>query len=167
MAEMEAKDLRDFIEPSAGETKESRVLWEALQEGRAPSDEVEGASDLERITSMELLKLTWPNGDPLTLPRPVQQVMLTAVRAMARGDGVAVVTAPNELTTGEAADLLGITRSYLVRLIDAGELPCHKTPKGHRRIRAEDVILFRRLRSFDRKVALQRHDEESENLGLH
>ena len=58
---------------------------------------------------------------PQALPAAVRQLL----RDLANGSPVHLVPADAELTTQQATDLLGISRTYVVRLIDQGDLPAH------------------------------------------
>ncbi len=74
-----------------------------------------------------------------------------------------MVPTGKELTTQQAADLLNVSRQYLVRLLDAGRLPYTKTRK-HRRVRIEDVLAFKEERDVERKSALDTLTELSEDV---
>jgi excisionase family DNA binding protein len=65
---------------------------------------------------------------------------------LASGAAVHVLADDAELTTQEAADLLGISRTYLVRLVDQGKLPAHLVGT-HRRLRAADVLAYQARRN--------------------
>ncbi|SRR6266487_36888 len=162
-----AGDLREFIKPSSDESYEISALWEALLTSRERLREVTSGSDFDRLASVGKIQLAWQGGELHDLPEPVKLALLAALRTLAQGDGVAVVPADNELTTGEAAELLGVSRNYVVRLIDLGALPCQQERSGsHRRLRVEDVLAFRRKRQSERRDAIRNHDEASERLGL-
>lgn len=45
----------------------------------------------------------------------------------------------DELTTAEAADILGVSTSTVVHYADTGQLPCRRLPSGHRRYLRADV----------------------------
>jgi excisionase family DNA binding protein len=109
-------------------------------------------------------ELIGPQGKRVQLPESVFYVLERVAKVLADGDAVTVVPVGKELTTQRAADLLNVSRQYLVRLLDAGQLPYTRTGK-HRRLRVEDVLAFKEKRDQERKAALDRLTELSEELG--
>ncbi len=65
---------------------------------------------------------------------------------LAAGERAQLVSAEAELTSSQAAELLGISRTYLVRLVDEGRIPVRMVGT-HRRLRAADVLAYRRERA--------------------
>lgn len=78
----------------------------------------------------------------LTVPRAVIDLLAEILRNMAQGRGVSIVPSTAELTTQQAADLLNVSRPFLIGLLTSGEIP-HRTVGTHRRIRAEDLLTYR------------------------
>ncbi|MCA9534138.1 MAG: helix-turn-helix domain-containing protein [Myxococcales bacterium] len=76
---------------------------------------------------------------------------------------VAVPTA-HELTTQQAADLLNVSRQYLVRLLDEGRIACRKTGT-HRRLRVTDVLEFKARRDKDRRAGLRELSQLTQDAG--
>lgn len=76
------------------------------------------------------------------LPRPVQDALQQVVAALSQGLAVTVVPQSHVLTTQQAADLLGISRPTLIRLLDAGRIK-YRQVGTHRRLRLEDVLRYR------------------------
>lgn len=100
-------------------------------------------------------------------PPPEAMVAFKRVlEAMAEGGGVAVVPLDAELTTQDAADLLGISRPSLVKLLDQGAIP-YRTLGVHRRLKATDVLAYRRTRDAKRRRALDKLAAENQRLGLY
>jgi excisionase family DNA binding protein len=109
-------------------------------------------------------RLVGPSGEELELPESVFHVFARVAEVMARGDSITIVPVGRELTTQQAADLLNVSRQYLVRLLDQGRIPYTKTGK-HRRIRIDDVLAFKKKRDRDREAALDDLAGMSEEAG--
>ena len=97
--------------------------------------------------------LQGPDDAPLLLPPSLYSALRDAVHILLRGDAVAISPLHRRLSTTEAGDLLGVSRQYLTRLIDRGEIPCDRTGR-HRRLKLSDVIAFKERRSASRVRAL-------------
>lgn len=106
-----------------------------------------------------------PDGHQLEIPNSIYRVLVAAVAAMAQGNAVSIVPVHHELTTQQAAVLLGVSRPHLVKLVDAGEIPHHKTG-SHRRIYFEDLMRYRDMRDAQRAAALRELTRKSAEYGL-
>lgn len=91
-------------------------------------------------------------------------VLERVVEVLARGDSITVVPVGREVTTQQAADLINVSRQYLVRLLDEGRIPFRRTGK-HRRLRVEDVLAFKERRDKDRKAGLRELSRMTEDFG--
>lgn len=67
--------------------------------------------------------LLGPDGEQIPLPLPAYEVLRRVVSAMERGASVSIEPIDKQLTTQQAADLLGVSRNTLVRLLEEHELP--------------------------------------------
>jgi excisionase family DNA binding protein len=105
------------------------------------------------------------DGERAELPRPVFVLLDQVVRELLQGHAVGVVPLHKELTTQEAADLLGVSRPFLIGLLERGEVPYVTTGK-HRRIRFSDLMEYKRRRDATRRQALDRLTELSQEYGL-
>jgi len=106
-----------------------------------------------------------PDGQQLEIPTSIYKVLVAAVAAMAQGNAVSIVPVHHELTTQQAADLLSVSRPHLVKLLDAGEVPHHKTG-SHRRIYFDDLMRFRDVRDAQRAATLAELTRKSAKFGL-
>jgi excisionase family DNA binding protein len=96
--------------------------------------------------------------------KPGDDVAPGTLNSILGGDSITVVPVGREVTTQQAADLLNVSRQYLVRLLDEGRIPFRKTGK-HRRIRIEDVLAFKESRDKDRRAGLRGIEPFRQNVG--
>ena len=76
------------------------------------------------------------------MPGPVAKALSSVLLALADGQAVYVTRVDEEVTTSEAAELLNVSRPYIVRLLDEGVIP-HRKVGTHRRVRRADVVAYR------------------------
>ena len=88
-----------------------------------------------------------------TLPPELAEVLVTAIRTFARGDAVTVSPRATILTTQEAAEVLGVSRPTLVKLLESGLIPFMQ-PGRHRRVALADVLAFQEAQAKARSAAL-------------
>jgi len=79
--------------------------------------------------------------------------LLDILRLISSGRGFRMMPVEAELTTQEAADLLNVSRPYLIKVLEKGDIPFVKVGR-HRRIRAEDLFAYKTQRDQDRSEAL-------------
>jgi excisionase family DNA binding protein len=92
-----------------------------------------------------------PGIHQIKLPENVYRILVRIVDDLADGKAVSLTSAAQEMTTQEAARFLGVSRQFLVRLLDEGKIAFHRVGT-HRRVALQDLISFRKVR--DRR----RHD---------
>jgi len=109
-------------------------------------------------------QLVGPKGESIPLPESVFYVLERVAEVMARGDSITVVPVGREVTTQQAADLLNVSRQYVVRLLDEGRIPFRRTGK-HRRLRIEDVLSFKETRDKDRRAGLRELSQMTQEFG--
>ena len=112
------------------------------------------------------VKLVGAEGGSVALPDSVVRLLGQLVQALAREQAVAVVPIGRELTTQQAADLLNISRPYLIQLLDRGEIP-HRKTGTHRRIALPDLLAYKERRDSRRTQALDDLVRLSQELGLY
>ncbi|OII16983.1 excisionase [Curtobacterium sp. MCBA15_016] len=112
--------------------------------------------------------LLGPDGEQIPLPMVAYDVLRQVVSAMERGETVSVEPIDRQLTTQQAATLLGISRSTLVRLLDEHELPFERFGESrHRRLRLHDVLAYRDRKRADRRSRLDELTRQADEDGLY
>ena len=103
--------------------------------------------------------------EALILPRPVAEMFADMLAALASGKGVQVVPVDIELTTQQAADVLNVSRPYLIGLLEDGKIPYRRVGR-HRRIRFEDLMGYKRTDDLRRHAAAGELTQLGQELGL-
>lgn len=104
---------------------------------------------------------------PLHVPVEILRFLARVLEQLAEGDAVTLVPYHKELTTQQAADLLNVSRPYLIKqLLDSGELAYHRVG-NRRRIRFQDLMEYRRRDLERRKRVAKELTRAAEDLGLY
>jgi excisionase family DNA binding protein len=102
---------------------------------------------------------------PLVVPRSAVALFAQVLAHLANGRPVSVVPADAELTTQQAADMLNVSRPYLVGILDAGEIP-HRKVGTHRRVRFQDLLAYQQVADARRRHAAAELTRLSAELGM-
>ncbi|MFN0284902.1 MAG: helix-turn-helix domain-containing protein [Kineosporiaceae bacterium] len=116
---------------------------------------VDGSGDSEDADGEEVL----------TVPRGAVELLARVLAHMADGQGVSVVSSNAELTTQQAADLLNVSRPFLIGLLDAGQID-YRLVGTHRRIRAESLLAYLRSDDARRRQAADELTALNQEMGL-
>jgi excisionase family DNA binding protein len=133
-----------------------------------PEQETEAIAQLEQIFSLESsqLRLVTSNGEEIAIPESVYSVLGQVVRAMASGKAISIVRHNRELTTQQAANILNVSRPFLVKLLENREIP-HIKVGSHRRILFQDLMIYKEQRKVKRRQLLDELIEMTEEAGLY
>lgn len=92
---------------------------------------------------------------PTMLPKGLATLIAHVIHRAAEGGVMTIRSMPDELTTTVAADMLGVSRPTLMKLIRNGELKSH-TAGSHHRVKSQDVLALRDRRIAQQREALER-----------
>ncbi len=96
--------------------------------------------------------LQLPDGTAVPLPAALVDVLRATAAELADGHAVTVLPSEVSLTPTEVGELLGLSRPFVVRLLDEGTIPSERLPRsGHRRVLLSDVLAFQSQRERRRK----------------
>jgi excisionase family DNA binding protein len=98
-------------------------------------------------------KLIGPGGKTEILPNNLYSFLLRLLADLRAGNAVTILQSSHELTTIEASKILGMSRQFLVLLLEKGEIPFHKVGT-HRRLYVRDVIAYKARRDTSRRKTL-------------
>ncbi|MCL4271956.1 MAG: helix-turn-helix domain-containing protein, partial [Anaerolineales bacterium] len=101
----------------------------------------------------------------IELPPGAVALLIDILQAMAAGRGVTIIPENAELTTVQAAEILNVSRPFLIKLLENGTIPYHKVGT-HRRVRMEDVMNYKEAIDREREAVLDQLVEEAQNLDM-
>ncbi len=90
----------------------------------------------------------------IALPDKLYRLLVKIIEDLSDGKAVSLTSAAQEMTTQEAANFLGVSRQFLVRLLDEGKIRFHRAGT-HRRVYFQDLISFRKERDLRRHKAIE------------
>lgn len=131
-----------------------------------PESEEAQVRQLNRMLQMGAAATVEADGGRVELPDTVFRLLKEIARNMQMGRAIVLIPEDRQLTTQRAADLLGVSRPYLLKLLKAGDLPYHKVG-SHRRIYLKDLTAYRKRRELARKAALDSIAKEALESGLY
>ena len=101
----------------------------------------------------------------VVIPAAAFHLLVDILSQMAQGNAVTLIPIHAELTTQEAADILNVSRPFLIKLIETGEIICRKVGR-HRRIRFEDLMSYKQRIDSDRTQALDELASQAQELNM-
>lgn len=136
----------------------------------APPDDLKEVLNLTRFldSHVEPAMLLGPDGEQLPLPQEIYDVLRRVVDAMKNGRSVSISPIDRKLTTQQAADMLGVSRMTVVRLLDEHELPFEQpSTSRHRRIRLNDLLAYRERKRVESRSRLSEMTRQAVEDGLY
>ena len=151
-------------------------IQERQKKIRIPSEsEIELSISSSRIlssvqnsdSSTQTIKVESENGEErsLSIPTVAYEMLIDVLSQMAQGNAVTLIPVHAELTTQQAANILNVSRPYLVKLLESGEIPYYKVGK-HRRILAQELYNYKSDIDAKRSQTLDELTALTQELGL-
>lgn len=137
------------------------------QESRLAEEGIRALARMVPRTAAESITVSPSSGssEHVVIPTVAFRLLLTILEEMAKGNGITIIPIHAELTTQKAADLLGVSRPFLVGLLDEGKIPFHRVGT-HRRVRFRDVMAYKSENQAARRRVLGDLATEAQELGL-
>lgn len=149
---MEAAIYRntDVIEPDENEREMARVA----------------AQQLANLGAKKVCVQIGDGAHCVALSSGAVRLLARALEIMSEGDAVVLTPLHSEISTQQAAEIMKVSRPYLVKLLDEGAITSHKVGT-HRRVRLHDVLEYKRENDEKRLAALEELQAEAQALGLY
>jgi excisionase family DNA binding protein len=138
---LQPTDMDQRVPVSDTDRREIEQLYRALTRGKA--------------------KLVAPNGEARLLPGSLYSFLVELIGLLNEGKSAMIVQNQAKLTTMEAASILGVSRQFLVNLLENGEIPYHMVGT-HRRMYAQDLFQYRAKRDERHKAIRELAQAEAE-----
>lgn len=103
--------------------------------------------------------------ESVSIPLAAYNVLAGILEQMALGNAVTIIPVHAELTTQEAADILNVSRPFVIKLVDDWVLPCKKVG-SHRRIPFRDLMDYKKASDVKSSKALEELSAQAQELDM-
>jgi excisionase family DNA binding protein len=104
-------------------------------------------------------------GESISIPATAFRLLNSILTEMAKGNAVTLIPVHAELTTQQAADILNVSRPFLIEQLEKGVIPYRKVGT-HRRVMFKDLMEYKQTMDHNRLTALDELSAIDQELGL-
>jgi excisionase family DNA binding protein len=133
---------------------------------KLPDTEQQQVQALERALLRGVPAFVTSAGERIEIPGTVFEFLRTAVGFMSHGQTITLVPDNQVITTQRAADILGMSRPFFIKQLDAGLMAYHRVG-NQRRVYVRDVLEFAMKRDEERVAALDRLSRDAFEAGMY
>ncbi len=124
------------------------------------------AKDAQQLLSQNDVRLS-TGSTSLPLTPALAELLRGLLERLGNGESVTILSQQEELSTQQAADLLGVSRPYLIeQVLNQGRIPYRKVG-SHRRIRLSDLLAYQQKDLRERKALADQITAEAQEMGLY
>src|SRR5262245_50989344 len=130
----------------------SSVLGNATRVELEPEDQNMVAAISRAVATVTHLIVRLPSGEEVELPEALIKILQVSADELSSGRAVTLLSSEDLLTPAEVGELLGLSRPFVARLLDQGQIPSEYLPGSkHRVVRLDDVVAFKARRERRRE----------------
>ena len=115
------------------------------------------------------VRLVRPNGEvsstTIELPVLAVRLIVDVLTELSKGNAVTVAPVQAEVTSQQAADILNVSRPYLMKLLNEGEIP-YKRVGNRRKISLVELLDYQRRDDEYRRDIARQLTQEAQHIGL-
>lgn len=104
---------------------------------------------VSKISNLDQFVMMKADGQKIEIPSIVTKILYEIITILSKGGALTIIPMEKELTTQQSADILNISRPFLVNLLENGEIPFHKTGT-HRKIYMKDLMAYKERNNNNR-----------------
>jgi excisionase family DNA binding protein len=149
----------DFPEPITPSAQDSRLARDSVRQLSKVRPAARAGGVRLRIASAK------GSEQAVTIPRSAFRLLTSILTEMAAGNAVRLIPTQAEMTTQQAADLLHVSRPFLVDQMEQGRIPFRKVG-SHRRVLLADLLRYKREIDANRLQDLEELSALDQELGL-
>lgn len=123
-------------------------------------------AQIAQVLAQPQVRILDPSGHETVIPPDLQDAIRTLADILAASKAVVVTALDKNLTTQQAADMLGVSRPYLVRLLESGAMPFTRV-HSHRRIKYADLLAYRERQHREAREYLAALTQLNEEMGFY
>lgn len=121
---------------------------------------------VSKISNLDQFVMLKSDGQEIEIPSIVTKILYEIITILSKGGALTIIPMEKELTTQQAADILNVSRPFLVNLLENGEIPFHKTGT-HRKIFMKDLREYREQINKNRTNKINEIINLSQEYGLY
>jgi excisionase family DNA binding protein len=146
-------------------TLNENILLPSDQEIQLASESSKKLSAYVKSIHSSVIQFQGMKGESISIPAKAANLLMAILNQMAKGNAVTLIPVHTELTTQEAANLLNVSRPFLVKLLEEGEIP-FRLVGTKRRVLAKDLLKYKEEIDKKRLTALEELTREAQKYDM-